>query len=117
MIGPQRDPDLVRPFVRTGGRDRPPATVRLETLVRAATVASGALSHDARRVLDLVGGVRGALAVADIAAVLDLPLSTARILVADLIDSHHLDTPVSARSDQPAINILQEVLRGLRAKL
>ncbi|MEU1482675.1 DUF742 domain-containing protein [Streptomyces sp. NPDC005752] len=117
MTGPRPDPDLVRPFVRAGGRDRPPASVRLETLVRAAGAACGTLPPDAHRVMDLVGGARGALAVADIAAALDLPIATARILVADLLDCRSLATPISTRSHQPDISVLQEVLRGLRAQV
>ncbi|MFI6400907.1 DUF742 domain-containing protein [Streptomyces sp. NPDC050548] len=118
MSGPRRDPDMIRPYVRTGGRVRPTRTdVRLETLVKAAGVPNGTLPPDARRVLTLVGDAPGALAVADIAAALDLPLSTVRILVSDLLDSRHLATPVDVRSGRPDISILQEVLRGLRAKV
>lgn len=118
MTGPRRDPDMIRPYVRTGGRVRPTRSdVRWETLVKAAGVPNSGLPPDARRVMTLVGDAPGALAVADIAAALELPLSTVRILVSDLLDSRHLATPINARSDQPDISVLQEVLRGLRAKV
>ncbi|MER6443663.1 DUF742 domain-containing protein [Streptomyces venezuelae] len=118
MTGPRRDPDLVRPFVRTGGRVRPTrADVRLESLVLAATGPADTLRLDHRRVLNLARDVRGGLAVADIAAVLNLPPSTVLILVCDLIDDGHLTVPRSARDDQPEIDILREVLRGLQAKI
>lgn len=109
---------MVRPFVRTGGRDRPSRPdVRLESLVLAATGTADGLRLDHRRVLALTQGVRGGLAVADIAAVLQLPPSTVLILVCDLMDSGHLSSPVNARDDQPDIDILREVLHGLRTKV
>ncbi|KOU65952.1 hypothetical protein ADK55_06555 [Streptomyces sp. WM4235] len=109
---------MVRPFVRTGGRVRPSRPeVRLESLVLAATGPADGLLLDHRRVLVLTQGVRGGLAVADIAASLALPPSTVLILVCDLMDSGHLSTPVNAREDQPEIDILREVLRGLRTKV
>lgn len=81
MTGPRHDPDMVRPYVRTGGRVRPRRNVLLESVVIAAPSPTGELGPDARRVMSLfvVGG--GGLAVADIAAALQLPPSTIRILV------------------------------------
>ncbi|MEU5148669.1 DUF742 domain-containing protein [Streptomyces yangpuensis] len=109
---------MVRPFVRTGGRLRPSRPeVRLESLVLAATAPADTLMLDHRRVLALAQGVRGGLAVADIAAVLELPPSTVLILVCDLMDSGHLSSPINAREDQPEIDTLREVLRGLRTKV
>ncbi|MFF5488759.1 DUF742 domain-containing protein [Streptomyces virginiae] len=109
---------MVRPFVRTGGRVRPTRPdVRLESLVLAATGPADTLRPDHRRVLALALSVRGGLAVADIAAVLELPPSTVLILVCDLMNSGHLATPKSARDEQPEIDILREVLRGLHAKI
>ncbi|MEU9763477.1 DUF742 domain-containing protein [Streptomyces sp. NPDC047987] len=109
---------MVRPYVRTGGRVRPTRPgLRLESLVRAAAAPDAALSADARRVMDLVSRERGALGVVDIAAGLNLPPSTVRILVSDLLDSRHLATPIDSRPDQPDTSILEEVLRGLRAQV
>ncbi|MEU6485868.1 DUF742 domain-containing protein [Streptomyces sp. NPDC046887] len=124
MTGPRRDPDMVRPYVRTGGQIRPRADVRLESVVIAANGPIAALAADARLVMRLfapgdadsgAGGPRGGgLAVADIAAALEMPPSTVRILVSSLMDSGHLTSPASALSDEPASDVLQEVLRGLR---
>ncbi|GAB2882132.1 DUF742 domain-containing protein [Streptomyces deserti] len=115
MTGPRRDPDMVRPYVRTGGQVRPRRDVRLESVVIAATGPTTALGPDARRVMGLFSSGRGGLAVADIAAALELPPSTARILVSGLVDSGHLTIPVAATDDQPDLTLLQEVLDGLRA--
>jgi hypothetical protein len=106
---------MVRPYVRTGGRSRPSRDVRLETLVIAAhdPVRQG-LSPEARRVLDVCKG--GILAVAEIAAGLDLPPSVVRIVVSGLIDSGQLTAPQRrTRADAPSTELLKEVLHGLRS--
>ncbi|MBQ1097009.1 DUF742 domain-containing protein [Streptomyces sp. b94] len=115
MTGPRRDPDLVRPYVRTGGQVHARGDVRLESVVIAATGPTDTLPPDARRVMRLFAGSQGGLAVADIAAALELPPSTVRILVSSLMDSGHLSSPVAAADDQPDFDLLQEVLRGLRS--
>ncbi|MGW0880593.1 DUF742 domain-containing protein [Streptomyces sp. NPDC002671] len=113
MSGPRHDPDLIRPYVRTGGRNRSRPDVRLETVVIAASGPTDMLGPDTRRVLRLFAGGRGGLAVADIAAALELPPSTVRILVSELMDSGHLASPAPAEG-RPGLDLLQEVLRGLR---
>jgi len=115
VSGPRRDPDVVRPYVRTGGRSRPSRDVRLETLVIAVhDPLTQGLEPDARRVLDLCRG--GVLAVAEIAAGLDLPPSVVRILVSGLIDTGHLAAPSRrVRADAPSADLLKEVLHGLRS--
>ncbi|MFJ9668067.1 DUF742 domain-containing protein [Streptomyces sp. NPDC101219] len=115
MTGPRRDPDMVRPYVRTGGQVRPRADVRLESVVVAATGPTDTLGPDARRVMRLFAGAHGGLAVADIAAALELPPSTVRILVSSLMDSGHLAAPAAEPGHQPDFDLLQEVLRGLRS--
>ncbi|MEU0003457.1 DUF742 domain-containing protein [Streptomyces sp. NPDC006314] len=114
MTGPRHDPDLIRPYVRTGGRNRPSRDVRLETVVIAASGPTEALGPDARRVMRLFAGGRGGLAVADIAAALELPPSTVRILVSALMDGGHLASPAPVEEGRPGLDLLQEVLRGLR---
>ncbi|MEU7425203.1 MULTISPECIES: DUF742 domain-containing protein [unclassified Streptomyces] len=114
MSGPRHDPDLIRPYVRTGGRNRPSRDVRVETVVIAAAGSTEKLGPDARRVMRLFAGGRGGLAVADIAAALELPPSTVRIIVSALMDSGHLASPVPVQEGRPGLDLLQEVLRGLR---
>lgn len=116
MSGPRRDPDLVRLYVRTGGRTRPRADVRLESVVVAAAAPLAGLGPDTRQVMSLFAVGRGGLAVADIAAALQMPPSTVRILVSTLIDSGHLTVPEAAL-DQPESNLMQRVLDGLRQQV
>ncbi|GAA5091138.1 MULTISPECIES: DUF742 domain-containing protein [Nocardia] len=110
----RRDPDLVRAYVRTGGRTRPTRELDLVTLVRAAAKdPSPGAAPDARRVMNLCSR-RGALSIAELAAYLDLPPSVVKIITADLMDSGHLTTPTPAEN-LPEIALLEEVLNGLRA--
>ncbi|WP_280440697.1 DUF742 domain-containing protein, partial [Nocardia brasiliensis] len=46
----RRDPDLVRAYVRTGGRTRPTRELDLVTLVRAAKDPAPGATPDTRRV-------------------------------------------------------------------
>ncbi|TQM26551.1 DUF742 domain-containing protein [Nocardia bhagyanarayanae] len=113
MTRSRRDPDLVRAYVRTGGRSRPTRELDLVTLVVAALAPAPGASPDARRVMNLCSG-RGVLSIAEIAAYLDLPPSVVKIVVSDLMDGGHLTTPTPAEN-LPEIALLEEVLNGLRA--
>jgi hypothetical protein len=84
----------------------------LETVVVASAGPTAHLGPDAARVVRLVAGGRGGLAVADLAAALGVPPLTMRILVASLMDSGHLAAPAAA--ELPDTDLLQRVLDGLR---
>lgn len=112
MTRSRRDPDLVRAYVRTGGRSRPTRVLDLVTLVVAKKDPAPGASPDARRVIQVCRG--GGLSIAEIAAYLDLPPSVVKIVVSDLLDSEHLVTPTPAEN-LPEIALLEEVLNGLRA--
>ncbi|MBY8856430.1 DUF742 domain-containing protein [Nocardia sp. CA2R105] len=113
MSNHRRDPDLVRSYVRTGGRLRPSRELDLVTLVVAAQDPAPGASPDALRVLGVCNR-RRVLSLAEIAAYLDLPPSVVKILASDLLDSGHLATPAPAKS-VPELALLEEVLNGLRA--
>lgn len=114
MSGDRRDPDLVRSYVRTGGRSRPTRDLDLVTLVVATDAPLPLnIAPDPRRVMGLCQQ-RGALSVAELAAHLDLPPSVVTILVADLMDGGHLTTPAPAY-ELSQVALLEEVLHGLRA--
>lgn len=112
MSGSRRDPDLVRAYVRTGGRSRPSRELDLVTLVIAAKDPAPGAAPDVRRVVDVCS--HGALSIAEVAAYLDLPPSVVTIIVSDLLDSGHLNIPIPAEK-LPEIALLEEVLNGLRA--
>ncbi|MEU1203910.1 DUF742 domain-containing protein [Nocardia sp. NPDC056611] len=112
MSRPRRDPDLVRAYVRTGGRSRPSRALDLVSLVVAVSDPPPGASPDARRILQIAR--RGVLTPAELAAYLDLPPSVVKILVADLLDSGHLAHPAPVEA-LPGQALLEEVLHGLRA--
>ncbi|MFC0038058.1 DUF742 domain-containing protein [Actinomadura rayongensis] len=108
---------LVRPHVVTGGRAHPSRNIfDLVTLVAGTGRAAAGLSPEKRRIAALCRD--GALSVAEIAGHLALPISVTKVLVSDLVDSGHLSPRVPTPADEPSkIEILQEVLDGLRARL
>ncbi|UGT43682.1 DUF742 domain-containing protein [Nocardia yamanashiensis] len=112
MSRPRRDPDLVRAYVRTGGRSRPTRHLDLVTLVVSAKDPGVGASTDARRIIEVCR--RGALSIAELSAYLDLPPSVVKIVTADLLDSGHLVAPAPAEV-LPDTALLEEVLNGLRA--
>lgn len=108
---------LVRPHVVTGGRARPTRNIfDVVTLVVATRGPAADLSPERRRIVELCRG--GALAVAEIAAHLALPISVTKVLVSDLVDDGHLTPRAPEPSERSSkLQILQEVLNGLRARL
>ncbi|NUS42291.1 MAG: DUF742 domain-containing protein [Mycobacteriaceae bacterium] len=117
MTARGRDPDLVRAYVRTGGRTRPNRALDLVTLVHAtqaaveSATAAQVAAPDAKRVLEMCRG--GALSLAEISAHLDLPTSVVKILASDLLDDGLLKIPAAKAAADTAL--LEEVLNGLRA--
>ncbi|GLX06643.1 DUF742 domain-containing protein [Microbispora sp. NBRC 16548] len=113
---PRDNTGLVRPYVVTHGRVHPSRHVLdLATLVVSVPDPPPAdLAREQRRVLMLCRG--GALSIAEISAYLSLPPSVTRVVVADLIDTGHIITRTpAAQAHAPSLELLQEVLDGLRA--
>lgn len=113
MSGGRRDPDLVRAYVRTGGRSRATRQLDLITLVVAVGDPGPRVSPVARRVLGVCSR-QGALSIAEIAAYLDLPPSVVKIVASDLLDDDYLIIPASAEKLSD-VSLLEEVLNGLRS--
>ncbi|MGH3797243.1 MAG: DUF742 domain-containing protein [Pseudonocardiaceae bacterium] len=106
---------LVRPYSWTRGRTRPVQDLALETLVSTSSLArdvTGTVSIEHRAIAELCAEVRS---VAEVAALLALPLGIARVLLADMIDlglvrAH--DNPLVPGS-QPGLELMERVLAGL----
>ena len=106
---------IVRAYARTGGRTRPRRHLEIETLVSATTYAQDRideLPNEHREIARLCGQ---AISVAEISALLALPLGTVRVLVDDmdrlgLVDVHH--NPATF-NDRPDLELMERVLRGL----
>jgi Protein of unknown function (DUF742) len=106
---------LVRPYAVTGGRTEPRYELEIEAMVAVAHYQErdlSVLSPECQAILGLGGGWRS---VAEISAVLQMPLGVARILIADmaadgLVRIHQLDHA----QGRPDIKLLERVLSGLR---
>jgi hypothetical protein len=110
--GPTR---LVRPYTVTGGRTQPRYKLALEALVSATVYEPRDLSVLAPECQAILQFCLDWRSVAEISAVLRMPLGVARILVADmsadgLVRIHQRDDSES----RPDLNLLERVLSGLR---
>nr|CEL15536.1 hypothetical protein [Kibdelosporangium sp. MJ126-NF4]CTQ98202.1 hypothetical protein [Kibdelosporangium sp. MJ126-NF4] len=101
----------------TGGRSHPTRnTFDVVTVVVATREQVSGLSPEKRRLMELCRG--GALSVAEVAAHLSLPISVVKVLLSDLLDSGHIATHAALpRTIRPDLQLLKDVLDGLRARL
>lgn len=106
---------LVRPYAVTGGRTQPRYQLQIEAMVAASHYGARDLSVLAPECQAILGFCRDWRSVAEISAVLRLPLGVARVLVADmavegLVRVHQIDHA----QGRPDLNLLERVLSGLR---
>ncbi|MFJ6249085.1 MULTISPECIES: DUF742 domain-containing protein [unclassified Streptomyces] len=108
---------LVRPYAMTGGRTRPRYQLAIEALVSTTADPSrlqGQLPEH-QRICRLCFEIKS---VAEISALLSIPLGVARILVADLAEAGlvaiHQPGGDEAVGGQPDVTLLERVLSGLR---
>ncbi|MEU9604566.1 DUF742 domain-containing protein [Streptomyces sp. NPDC048057] len=108
---------LVRPYAMTGGRTRPRYQLAIEALVSTTadpTRLQGQLPEH-QRICRLCFEIKS---VAEISALLSIPLGVARILVADLAEAGlvaiHQPGGDEAAGGQPDVTLLERVLSGLR---
>ncbi len=107
---------LVRPYFRTRGRTRPSYDLAIEALVQTSErgrVLERVRVPEHRSICDLCLDTRS---VAEVAALLRLPLGVVRVLVGDvaglgLVLVHSANTAVG---DRPSIEFMERVLSGLR---
>ncbi|PJN23396.1 DUF742 domain-containing protein [Kitasatospora sp. CB02891] len=109
---------LIRPFAMTGGRTRPRYELALEALVSASVdpARMATLLPEHQRICSLCAS--DVKSVAEISALLGLPLGVARILVADLAEAGlvaiHQPAAGGESGNQPDVTLLERVLSGLR---
>ncbi|MEC3997395.1 DUF742 domain-containing protein [Actinacidiphila sp. DG2A-62] len=116
--GRSRTPSgLVRPYAMTGGRTRPRYQLAIEALVSTTAEPErlrGQLPEH-QRICLLCREVKS---VAEISALLTIPLGVVRILVADLAEAGlvaiHQPGGDAAAGGQPDVTLLERVLSGLR---
>ncbi|MGH3987067.1 MAG: DUF742 domain-containing protein [Pseudonocardiaceae bacterium] len=113
---PEVATSAVRPYTWTGGRTSPVFDLAVETLV--STSAHGRdvaalTSVEHRAVAELCRDPRS---VAEVAALLSLPLGVARVLLGDMADIGLVvvHRTANASGDTPEVALMERVLSGLR---
>jgi Protein of unknown function (DUF742) len=106
---------LVRPYAVTGGRTKPRTQLQIEAMVAASHYEARDLSVLSPECQAILSFCRDWRSVAEISAVLRMPLGVARVLIADmamegLVRVHQIDHA----QGRPDINLLERVLSGLR---
>ena len=106
---------LVRPYTVTGGRTKPRYQLQIEAMVAASHYEARDLSILSPECQSILGFCRDWRSVAEISAVLRMPLGVVRVLIADmamdgLVRVHQLDHA----HGRPDLNLLERVLSGLR---
>jgi hypothetical protein len=106
---------LVRPYAVTGGRTAPRTQLALEALVSSATSVHQDLSTRTPEYQAISALCRQVRSVAEISAMLRIPLGVTRILVADMAAESlvQLHQP-QLDAGKPDLNLLERVLSGLR---
>ncbi|MFJ9040184.1 DUF742 domain-containing protein [Streptomyces sp. NPDC102406] len=114
---PAANNPLVRPYAMTGGRTRPRYQLAIEALVHTTAQPhqlQGQLPEH-QRICNLCREIKS---VAEISALLTIPLGVARILVADLAEAGlvaiHQPGGDENAGGQPDVTLLERVLSGLR---
>ena len=106
---------LVRPYAVTGGRTKPRYQLQIEAMVAASHYEARDLSVLSPECQAILSFCRDWRSVAEVSAVLRMPLGVARVLIADmamegLVRVHQTDHA----QGRPDINLLERVLSGLR---
>ncbi|MFD1935208.1 DUF742 domain-containing protein [Nonomuraea mangrovi] len=109
------DEPLFRPYAVTGGRSEPRYHMAMETLISSMSIPDdemALLTPEQEAIMTLCRSFRS---VAEISALLRVPLGVARVVVADMADEGlvRLHQP-RLDQGQPDMNMLERVLSGLR---
>jgi hypothetical protein len=110
----ERSPLRVRPYALTRGRTKPTRSYPLEALVRTDryVIEGHVHSPEERAIAELC---RESRSVAEVAALVRLPLGVARVLIGDLADRGVVAVHTASAPDAaPDTALLERVLTGLR---
>ncbi|HWS56947.1 MAG TPA: DUF742 domain-containing protein [Actinotalea sp.] len=120
---PVEDARPVRPYAVTGGRVRAASVdLPLEALVESLPAAASARGLPPEKRAILQHAAHTFVSVAELSALLRLPLGVVRVLVTDLADAQlvrvHTSAPLGVHTGQsPALSlsVLESVLNGISA--
>lgn len=110
------DASIVRAYAWTGGRTRSNINLEIETLVSAndqTRRSAGILQAEHQHVVELCRSPRS---VAEVAALMRLPLGVAKVLLGDMAERGLVDVhqTASAGGVTPDLGLMERVLSGLR---
>lgn len=104
----------VRPFTLTAGRTRPRVELPVEaTLRRLGSATAGPLEAHLTRILD----VCDRRSVAEVAALVAMPIGVVRVLLADLVELGQVRVQTTIQADSSydeRRELIERTLRGLR---
>ncbi|MCI4061607.1 DUF742 domain-containing protein [Micromonospora sp. R77] len=109
---------VVRPYAVTGGRARPvTGTFDLISLVTATRADVGSEAGLGPEHVAIVGLCQRILSVAEVAAHLDLPVGSVRVLLGDLVARNlvRVREPRPTSAGLPDESVFEAVINGLRA--
>ncbi|MEU9233333.1 MULTISPECIES: DUF742 domain-containing protein [Streptomyces] len=113
--GADRRPARVRPYSLTGGRTRFTQVLLVETFVAALDTGPAKAPDRMPEMPAIVEVCRRMRTIAEIAALLKLPLGVVRVLVSDLADQGRLRVYGTGHgTGRPERALLERVLSGLR---
>lgn len=109
----------VRPYALTRGRTKYSQILFVETLVTTLDCEPGdepdGVRDDMPEVRDIIDLCRGVRSVAEVSALLDLPLGVVRVLISDLASQGRISVyPTAGDAGPPDRALLERLLGGLR---
>ena len=112
---PEQSSTLVRPYAVTGGRTKPSYQLQIEAMVTASHYDARDLSVLSPECQSILGYCRDWRSVAEISAVLRMPLGVARVLIGDMAMEGLVRVHQAEHGQgRPDLNLLERVLSGLR---
>lgn len=102
---------IVRPYVLTGGRTRAGVSFAVEALITATGPGRAGEPLDHTRIRELCREPRS---VAEVAALLGVPLGVAQVLLGDMLGAGAVQVHRTADAGGPDLALMERVLAGLR---
>ncbi|MBJ8338668.1 MULTISPECIES: DUF742 domain-containing protein [Antrihabitans] len=110
------EPSLVRPYSLTSGRTRPAVELAIEALIQALPEAGNRHWELGDIEATIFALSKQSPSVAEIAARVGVPIGVARVLVADLVESGHVQILATLGEDSSVDErreLIERVLSGL----
>ena len=111
-----RDPDdAVRPYFLTGGRTRASVDLQFETIVAATARGTSAARRLGFELAEILALAESPLSIAEISAMLKIPLTVVLVLVGDLVTAGHLTMSQTNLAPADDIALIKRLIHGVRS--